>query len=63
MNEHFINYLKSYPLYDAVEKKLKELRPVIPAHDPEKDNTEVWKNRSAQQQGFDLCCSFFNIKE
>lgn len=63
MNDDFIFYMKAHPLWEQVEKKLKGLRPVIPSHDPDQDNTEVWKNRSAQQQGFDLCCSFFNIKE
>jgi hypothetical protein len=63
MNEAFFLYIKAYPLWEQVEKAIKSQRPIIPPHDPNNDNTEVWKNRSAQQQGFDLCCSFFNIKE
>lgn len=40
---------------DAVES----LRPTVPIHDYNSDNTEEWKSKSAMQQGFDLCFTQF----
>lgn len=42
-------------LLDAVES----LRPMIPIHTVEPDNTEEWKSKSANRNGFDLCFNQF----
>lgn len=55
--------MKSHPLYAEFQKELLSKRPLIPTHNPDVDNTDEWKSLSAQQKGFDLCCSFFNITE
>ena len=39
--------------------RVKKSRPVVPAHNPSKYNTEEWKALSAMQQGFDLCLTYF----
>jgi len=36
-------------------------RPMIPVHSFQKDNTEEWKSRSAEQRGFDIWLSYLNI--
>jgi hypothetical protein len=61
--EDFLRHMASHPLYDEMKRRLLSMRPVIPAHDPGQDNTEQWKSFSAQQKGFDLCCSFFQIHQ
>lgn len=40
---------------------LKESRPSIPEYDEKNDNTEIWKARSAQRRGFDLCMKVLAI--
>ena len=60
--EHLIVDLEEHGHYSAFLEIIGEMRPVIPAHDPTKGNTEEWKQRSGQQQGFDLFASLLNIK-
>lgn len=57
-----LTQLHSHQFFDDMVKDLLSLRPVVPAHDAKSDNTEDWKAKSAQQQGFDLCLAFFKIK-
>jgi len=54
MNDYLI-HLRSNPDFAKVIEDLKRERPAIPAHDCTQDNTEIWKDLSAQQRGFDLC--------
>jgi len=63
MKEDFLLHIKSHSLWPIFKKNLLDKRPIVPAHDPIKDNTEQWKSLSAQQRGFDLCCAFFKINE
>jgi len=52
---------KDDPNFQAVLKRILAARPVVPAHNPEKDNTEVWKAKSAMQRGFDIWLSILKI--
>lgn len=61
MNDEFLTYIKSHPYWPIFKQQLINLRPSIPSHDPDSDNTEQWKSFSAQQRGFDLCLSFFQL--
>jgi hypothetical protein len=61
-NEEYLLHMKSHPYYQMFMDEVKKKRHMIPAHDPDADKTEKWKSFSAQQRGFDLCCSIFNIK-
>ena len=65
MNHHeeFVLFVHSHPLFEQMKQSLLDMRPVIPTHDPDNDNTERWKSFSAQQKGFDLCCQFFQINQ
>ena len=54
-------HFKSHPFYEEFEKSVLEHRPIIPVYNPKEDNTEVWKNESAKQEGFDLCLTLFKI--
>lgn len=60
--EDLIIQLHSHPFFEELQKDLLSLRPIIPSHDPNRDNTEDWKAKSAQQKGFDVCLAFFKIK-
>lgn len=62
MKDEYLLHMKSHPFYEFFLAEVKKSRPMIPAHDHTADNTEKWKSLSAQQRGFDLCCSIFNIK-
>lgn len=63
MKKEFLEHMKSHPFYELFIEDLKKNRPQILPYDPDEDNTEKWKFLSAQQKGFDLCCSFFQIKQ
>ena len=55
--------MQSHPYFDLFIKDVRAKRPSIPHYDYVSDNTEQWKYLSAQRQGYDLCCSIFNIKQ
>lgn len=59
--EEFFTHLRQHPFYPMFAEEMKKRRPTIPAHDPQADNTEVWKSQSAQVKGYDLACSLFGI--
>lgn len=59
--EEFLTYLKQHPFYPMIIQELKKRRPIIPAFNPQADNTEVWKSISSQIQGYELALSLFNI--
>ena len=63
MNEDFLLSMKSHPLWPIVKKELLSKRPMIPSHNHDKDNTELWKARSAEQRGFDICLALLQINE
>lgn len=62
LREDLIFQFHQHPYAEHFIQELLAARPVIPPHDAKQDNTEDWKAKSAQQKGFDLCCSFFKIK-
>ena len=63
---HSIAYLQklhSDPLFqELIIKELEKLIPQIPPHDPLKDNTEIWKAKSAEKRGFALACTILGVK-
>ncbi len=61
--DEYLIHMKSHPYYEMFKKEVDKARPMIPAHDHDADNTDKWKSLSAQQRGFDLCCSIFGIKQ
>lgn len=63
LDNEFLTFIKSHPHWPFIKKQLLAQRPVIPVHNPEDDNTEVWKSLSAQQKGFDLCCALFQLDQ
>lgn len=63
MKDDFLLHMKSHSLWPIFKKDLLSKRPLVPPHDPRKDNTEEWKSLSAQQRGFDLCCALLQIEK
>ena len=59
MANDYLEALRSTHEFQLLLAEVKTHRPTIPAHSPEKDNTEDWKAKSAMQQGFDLCLTLF----
>lgn len=55
--------ISGHPQFPFLVAALKSARPLIPAHDPLNDNTSQWKQKSAQQAGFDLCLGIFKINQ
>ena len=53
--------LYSDPRFSALVKEIMRQRPVIPGHDPQKDNTEQWKATSAEQRGFDIWVTYLRV--
>lgn len=60
-HDDLIYALHGHAQFKFLVDALTRLRPVIPTHDPTNDNTDQWKQRSAQQAGFDLCLNVFKI--
>ncbi len=44
-----------------VEDVLIKNLPDIPQYDPDEDNTEIWKAKSQQRRGYELCLALLNI--
>jgi hypothetical protein len=59
--DEFLLHLQTHPYFPIFLKDLQQKRPGIPHYNMMADNTEQWKYNSAQRQGYDLCCSIFNI--
>lgn len=59
--DDLIYAIGSHAQLDYLIEALRRTRPIIPVHDPRNDNTEAWKQNSAQQAGFDLCLSVFKL--
>ena len=59
--DDFLIHVQTHPFFPLFLKHLKSQRPIVPGFDPDADNTEKWKFLTAQQKGFDLCLSIFNI--
>ena len=58
----YLETLRETAEWQQEVERVKKGRPVVPAHDPIEDNTELWKSLSAMQQGFDLCLTLFGEK-
>jgi len=59
MNDQYLEALRSTLEFQELLGRVKARRPIVPAHNPEQDNTEDWKAKSAMRQGFDLCLTLF----
>ena len=60
--DDLIYTLHSHPQFDFLMQELRSTRPVIPSHDPLNDNAAIWKQKSAQQAGFDICLNLLKIR-
>ena len=59
----WLQKIHSDPLFEQyIIKELNKLRPSLPSWDPNNDNTENWKERSAKQAGFDLAMTVLAVK-
>jgi len=58
----YIALLCEKPDFIEAVKEIAERAPVVPLHNPEKDNTELWKAKSAERKGFEYCLSQFGFK-
>jgi hypothetical protein len=61
--KEYLLHMKSHAMYPMFRRMVLENRPPLIPHDPNNDNTEIWKSLSAQQKGFDLCCALFQLDE
>lgn len=62
MRDEWLLKLQTDPLFREVKQNLRECRPVVPVYDHRHDNTEEWKSKCLQQQGFDLCLAVLKIQ-
>ena len=62
MNDFLIR-LKSEPEFQELLRTIMTQRPVVPEHNLNKDNTEIWKARSAEKRGFDIWLTYLRIEE
>ena len=53
--------IQSHPEFPFLVEALRAVRPIVPSHDPVNDNTSLWKQKSAQQSGFDLCLNILKL--
>lgn len=51
--------LSGHPEYVALLKRAQQMRPELPVWDSVQDNTNEWKEKSAQRQGFENCLAIF----
>ena len=58
MNPYLEN-LRQSPDFQLLLSDIKHQRPSVPMHDPNDDNTEIWKTQCGLRQGFDLAMSLF----
>ena len=59
----WLQKLHEDPLFKQyIIKELEAKRPSIPNWNPNEDNTEKWKEKSAQQNGFDMALIVLGIK-
>ena len=58
-----IIHMKSHPHWEDFKKAVLAQRPITPVYDYIDDNTDEWKARCAEQKGFDLCLTLFNIED
>ena len=59
----WLQQLHSDPMFQQViAKRLNELRPTIPNWNPKEDNSDLWREKSAQQAGFDLALTVLALK-
>ena len=62
MKEYLIALRSTQEFQNCLEWMKKE-RPIIPLHNHDPDNTELWKALSNQQRGFDLCMTLLGERE
>lgn len=49
------------PRVVAIFKEILRQRPELPSYNFQKDNTEEWKARSSERNGFDIWLTYLNI--
>jgi len=60
--EYQLRLLSDEFFQQYIVKELEEKKPIIPQHDPSKDNTEDWKAQSAMLKGYLLACTILGVK-
>jgi len=59
----YLQKIHSDPLFKRfVIDELERIRPSLPSWDSSKDNSDKWKEKSAQMSGFDLALTVLEIK-
>jgi hypothetical protein len=58
----FIAEIKEHPAFPALVELLEANIPALPEFDPERDNTEEWKQKSGMRKGFVLCLAIMKIR-
>lgn len=61
-NEYLLHLHSDELFQQFVVKDLEKNKPIIPQHDPAKDNTEDWKAQSAMLKGYLLACTLLGVK-
>jgi hypothetical protein len=51
--------LSGHPEYVRLLKMAETMKPEMPVWNPNENNVEEWKHKSAMRQGFELCLSIF----
>jgi hypothetical protein len=51
--------LSGHPEYVALLRRAEQMKPELPTWDRAADNTDEWKEKSAQRQGFENCLAIF----
>jgi len=59
LKNEYLEMIRTQPEFAKAVEEIIKMRPTIPPHDFNEDNTEQWKSMSAQQRGFDLCIYLF----
>jgi hypothetical protein len=52
----------NHPHFGDLLDEVRRLRPPVPRFEAQSDNTEIWKQKSSEQRGFDLFASILNLK-
>lgn len=58
----FLVHMTEHAHYQDFLDLIASHRPSVPLFDANKDNVEMWKQKSGQQQGYDLLASLMKIK-
>ena len=58
----YLTMLCENPDFQTAMREIAKFAPNVPRHDPDNDNTEKWKAKSAELKGFNYCLSLIGYK-